>query len=86
LESLLVSLRQPGGLRGTFEMTAKANGDVRQSFPHAEIQANGYDINYRGLPVQNLNLRAKTEQEKATIENRAYQFRSAQLPSISAVF
>jgi autotransporter translocation and assembly factor TamB len=68
LESLLVSLRQPGGLRGTFEMTAKANGDFRQSLPHAEIQANGYDINYRGLPVLNLNLKAKTEQEKATIE------------------
>ncbi len=68
LESLLVSLRQPGGLRGTLEMTAKANGDIRQSLPYAEIQANGYNINYRGLPVQNLNLKAKTEQEKATIE------------------
>src|SRR5260370_3759027 len=68
LESLLVSLRQPVGLRGTFEMTAKANGDFRQSLPHAEIQANGYDINYRGLPLLNLNPKAKPEQKKATIE------------------
>ena len=69
LESLLASLRQPAGLRGTFEMTAKANGDVRQSMPHAEIQANGHDINYRGLPIQNLNLKANTEQEKAKLES-----------------
>jgi autotransporter translocation and assembly factor TamB len=68
LDSLLASLRQPAGLRGTFEMTAKANGDIRQSVPHAEIQANGHDINYRGLPVQSLNLRGKTEEEKATVE------------------
>jgi autotransporter translocation and assembly factor TamB len=74
LESLLTSLRQPGGLRGTFEMTAKANGDIRQRVPHTEIQANGHDINYRGLPVQNLNLKAKTEPEKATIESAQINF------------
>jgi autotransporter translocation and assembly factor TamB len=68
LDALLTNLRQPAGLRGTLEMTAKANGDSRQSVPNAEIQANGHDINYRGLPVQNLTLKAKTEAEKATIE------------------
>jgi autotransporter translocation and assembly factor TamB len=68
LESLLTKLGQPAGLRGTFEMTAKATGDIRQSVPRTEIQANGHDINYRGLPLQNLDLKAKTESEKATIE------------------
>jgi autotransporter translocation and assembly factor TamB len=74
LESLLTSLRQPAGLRGIFEMTAKANGDIRQRVPHAEIQANGHDINYCGLPVQNLNLKAKTEQENAIIESAQITF------------
>ena len=68
LESLLTSLRQPAGLRGTFEMTAKAAGDIRESLPRTEIRANGHDINYRGLPVQNLDLKAKTESEQAKIE------------------
>jgi translocation-and-assembly-module (TAM) inner membrane subunit TamB-like protein len=69
LESLLTKLGQPAGLRGTFEMTARASGDIRQGIPRTEIQANGHDIDYRGLPVQNLDLKAKTESEKATIES-----------------
>jgi autotransporter translocation and assembly factor TamB len=68
LDALLASFHQATGLRGTFELTAKATGDSQQSVPHAEIQANGHDINYLGLPVQTINLKAKTEQEKATIE------------------
>lgn len=68
LNALLTSFHQATGLRGTFEMTAKATGDSQQSTPHTEIQAHGHDINYRGLPVQNLDLKAKTEQEKAAIE------------------
>jgi autotransporter translocation and assembly factor TamB len=68
LESLLTKLGQPAGLRGTFVMTAKADGDIRQSVPRTEIEASGHDIDYRGLPLQNLDLKAKTESEQATIE------------------
>jgi autotransporter translocation and assembly factor TamB len=66
--ALLSSLHQEPGLRGTLEMTANATGDSRQKTPHAEIQVSGHDINYRGLPVQNLDLKANTEQDRATIE------------------
>jgi autotransporter translocation and assembly factor TamB len=67
-DALLTSLHQATGLRGAIEMTAKATGNSQQSTPNAEIQADGHDISYRGLPVQSLTLKAKIAQQKATID------------------
>ncbi len=76
LNTLLTALHQTTGLRGTLEMMAKATGDSQQATPNTDIQMNGHDISYRGLPVQSLNLKAKVANEQVSIETLLLNFDS----------
>jgi autotransporter translocation and assembly factor TamB len=74
LDTLLTAFRQTTGLRGTLEMMAKATGDSQQTTPNTEIQMNGHDISYRGLPLQSLDLKAKVANEQVAIETLRLNF------------
>jgi autotransporter translocation and assembly factor TamB len=67
-DPLLANLHQATGLSGTLDLTVKAIGDASRRTPQADVQLNGHDIRYRGLPIQNIELKANADQEKATVE------------------
>jgi autotransporter translocation and assembly factor TamB len=63
---LLKNAGQPADLRGNLDVDFSGKGDLQN--PAGELHVLGDGIRYRGLPIQNVEVSAKLENSRATME------------------